>query len=100
VTIGAIVINVIDEDGVDADGRVHARLRRAVKGTNIWIESGSCIPSLTGAGVGDGAVAHTKGWSRSASGEAHYSLPPPHPLRRVTLDARSVRATCTADPLS
>ncbi len=40
--IGSIVMSVIDEDGGGEDGHVRASLRRAVKGTNAWIEIGSC----------------------------------------------------------
>jgi hypothetical protein len=41
-TIGAMLMSVIDQDGVESDGRIRASLRRAVKGTNAWIEIGSC----------------------------------------------------------
>ena len=41
-TIGAIEMSVIDQDGMEAGGRIRAHLRRAVKGTNIWIEIGTC----------------------------------------------------------
>jgi hypothetical protein len=41
-TIGGMALSVIDEDGGGTEGHVHASLRRAVKGTNAWIEIGSC----------------------------------------------------------
>jgi hypothetical protein len=41
-TIGAMVMSVIDGDGGGEDGHVRASLRRAAKGTNAWIEIGSC----------------------------------------------------------
>lgn len=41
-TIGGMAMSVIDEDGGGTDGHVRASLRRAVKGTNAWIEIGSC----------------------------------------------------------
>src|SRR3954453_7212296 len=41
-TIGAMEMSVIDEDGMEAGGRVRAHLRRAVKGTNIWIAIATC----------------------------------------------------------
>jgi hypothetical protein len=41
-TIGAMLMSVIDSDGGGEDGHVRASLRRAVKGTNAWIEIGSC----------------------------------------------------------
>jgi hypothetical protein len=41
-TIGGMVMSVIDADGGGTDGHVRASLRRAVKGTNAWIEIGSC----------------------------------------------------------
>lgn len=41
-TIGGMQLSVIDGDGGGADGHIRASLRRAVKGTNVWIEIGSC----------------------------------------------------------
>ena len=41
-TIGAMEMSVIDQDGMEAGGRIRARLHRAVKGTNVWIEIGTC----------------------------------------------------------
>jgi hypothetical protein len=41
-TIGGMQLSVIDQDGGGADGHIRASLRRAVKGTNVWIEVGSC----------------------------------------------------------
>jgi hypothetical protein len=41
-TIGGMVMSVIDSDGGGEDGHVRASLRRAVKGTNAWIEIGTC----------------------------------------------------------
>ncbi len=43
--VGAIRLlsmSVIDSDGGGEDGHVRASLRRAVKGTNAWIEIGTC----------------------------------------------------------
>ena len=41
-TIGGMQLSVNDGDGGGADGHIRASLRRAVKGTNVWIEIGSC----------------------------------------------------------
>ncbi len=41
-TIGAMEMSVIDQDGMEAGGRIRAHLHRAIKGTNIWIEIGTC----------------------------------------------------------
>lgn len=42
VTIGGMGMSVIDQDGMEAGGRIRASLHRAVKGTNVWIEIGTC----------------------------------------------------------
>jgi hypothetical protein len=41
-TIGGMEMSVIDQDGMEAGGRIRAHLHRAAKGTNIWIEIGTC----------------------------------------------------------
>ena len=41
-TIGAMEMSVIDQDGMEAGGRIRAHLHRAAKGTNIWIEIATC----------------------------------------------------------
>ncbi len=41
-TIGGTQMSVIDQDGMEAGGRIRAHLHRAVKGTNIFIEIGTC----------------------------------------------------------
>jgi hypothetical protein len=41
-TIGGMQLSVIDQDGEGSLGRIHASLRRTVKGTNVWIEIGNC----------------------------------------------------------
>lgn len=41
-TIGSMEMSVIDEDGMEAGGRIRAHLRRAVKGTNVWIAIATC----------------------------------------------------------
>lgn len=41
-TIGAWQMSVIDEDGGGAGGHIRTSLRRAAKGTNVWIEIASC----------------------------------------------------------
>jgi len=41
-TLGSMEMSVIDQDGMEAGGRIRARLHRAVKGTNIWIEIATC----------------------------------------------------------
>lgn len=41
-TIGGMQMSVIDQDGMEAGGRIRAHLHRAAKGTNIWIEIGTC----------------------------------------------------------
>ena len=41
-TIGGMEMSVIDQDGMESGGRIRAHLHRAVKGTNIWIEIGTC----------------------------------------------------------
>ena len=41
-TIGAMEMSVIDQDGMEAGGRIRAHLHRAAKGTNIWIKIATC----------------------------------------------------------
>jgi hypothetical protein len=41
-TIGNMEMSVIDADGMEAGGRIRAHLHRAAKGTNVWIEIGTC----------------------------------------------------------
>jgi hypothetical protein len=40
--LGAMEMSVIDQDGMEAGGRIRAHLHRAAKGTNVWIEIGTC----------------------------------------------------------
>jgi hypothetical protein len=42
VTIGGMEMSVIDQDGMEAGGRIRASLHRAVRGTNVSIEMGTC----------------------------------------------------------
>jgi hypothetical protein len=48
-TIGGMIMSVIDQDGMEEGARVRAHLHRAARGTNIWIEIGTCAsnPSNT-----------------------------------------------------
>jgi len=39
---GSMAMSVIDADGMEAGGRIRAHLHRAAKGTNVWIEIGTC----------------------------------------------------------
>ena len=41
-TIGSMEMSVIDQDGMEGGGRIRAHLRRAVKGTNVWIAIATC----------------------------------------------------------
>jgi hypothetical protein len=41
-TIGGMEMSVIDQDGMEAGGRIRASLHRAVRGTNVSIEMGTC----------------------------------------------------------
>jgi hypothetical protein len=47
ILFGGAWMSVIDEDGTEARGRIQAHLRRAVVGTNIWIEIGRCDSAST-----------------------------------------------------
>ena len=42
VTISGMVMSLIDQDGMEAGGRIRASLHRAVMGTNVSIEIGTC----------------------------------------------------------
>jgi hypothetical protein len=42
VTISGMEMSVIDQDGMEAGGRIRASLHRAVRGTNVWIDMGTC----------------------------------------------------------
>jgi hypothetical protein len=41
-TFSGMSMSVIDEDGMEAGGRIRATLRRAVEGTNVAIDMGTC----------------------------------------------------------
>ena len=41
-TISGMVMSLIDQDGMEAGGRIRASLHRAVMGTNVSIEIGTC----------------------------------------------------------
>ena len=42
VTISGMAMSVIDQDGMEAGGRIRASLNRAVMGTNVSIDMGTC----------------------------------------------------------
>jgi hypothetical protein len=46
---GGMWMSVIDSDGMEAGGRIRAHLRRAIEGTNIWIEIGTCDSNTSNA---------------------------------------------------